>query len=151
MAFRGDSTGTYTFASDSTGGTVDLGARNNYRYVNAVNVYNKGKSDGAVQPTTIPYTTRAVNAGVEHTIIDNITAQNIFLCVTNSNIFTSTFPNSNVKIYLNSSITHTYNSAVLGSNPTINVKLTSRGSVKITATMVYSGGSGTLTTVGCYS
>ncbi len=45
MAFRGDSTATYTFTSGN-GSTVDLGARNNYRYVNATNVYNKGKSDG---------------------------------------------------------------------------------------------------------
>ena len=48
MAFRGDSTATYTYATNSTGGTVDLGARNNYRYVNATNVYNKGKSDGEI-------------------------------------------------------------------------------------------------------
>ena len=46
MAFRSDSTATYTYATNSTGGTVDLGARNNYRYVNADNVYNKGKADG---------------------------------------------------------------------------------------------------------
>ena len=51
MAFRGDSTDTYTYASGSTGGTVDLGARNNYRYVNASNVYNKGKADGVTTPT----------------------------------------------------------------------------------------------------
>lgn len=46
VAFRGDSTDTYTYDSGSTGGTVDLGARNNYRYVNADNVYTKGKADG---------------------------------------------------------------------------------------------------------
>ncbi len=51
MAFRGDSTGTYTYATNSTGGTVDMGARNNYRYVNATNVYNKGKSDGVTAHT----------------------------------------------------------------------------------------------------
>ena len=39
--------GTYTYASGSTGGTVDLGATNTYRYVNAANVYAKGKTDGA--------------------------------------------------------------------------------------------------------
>ena len=38
--------GTYTYGSGSTGGTVDMGANNTYRYVNASNVYNKGKSDG---------------------------------------------------------------------------------------------------------
>lgn len=38
--------GTYTYAANSTGGTVDLGVNNTYRYVNATNVYNKGKADG---------------------------------------------------------------------------------------------------------
>ena len=52
MAFRSDSTATYTYAANSTGGTVDLGARNNYRYVNASNVYNKGKADGAALTVT---------------------------------------------------------------------------------------------------
>lgn len=40
--------GTYTFASGDTGGTKDLGATNTYRYVNAANVYAKGKADGGV-------------------------------------------------------------------------------------------------------
>lgn len=40
-------TGTYTFPANDTGGTKDLGEANNYRYVNAQNVYNKGKADGA--------------------------------------------------------------------------------------------------------
>jgi len=48
VAFRSASTATYTFASGSTGSTVDLGANNNYRYINATNVYNKGKSDGGL-------------------------------------------------------------------------------------------------------
>lgn len=39
--------GTYTFASGDTGGTKDLGETNTYRYVNAANVYAKGKVDGA--------------------------------------------------------------------------------------------------------
>ena len=56
MAFRGDSTDTYTYVVNSTGGTVDLGARNNYRYVNAENVYTKGKADGAQTPPTISFT-----------------------------------------------------------------------------------------------
>lgn len=38
--------GTYTYAANSTGATVDLGVNNSYRYVNATNVYNKGKADG---------------------------------------------------------------------------------------------------------
>ncbi len=52
MAFRGDSTATYTFTSGN-GSTVDLGARNNYRYINATNVYNKGKADGSVSDNVI--------------------------------------------------------------------------------------------------
>lgn len=39
-------TGTYTYASGSTGGTVDLGETNTYRYVNAGNVYNTGYNNG---------------------------------------------------------------------------------------------------------
>ena len=65
MAFRSASTATYTFASGSTGSTVDLGANNNYRYINATNVYNKGKSDGGsgVFPFMIdPGPTRNENA-----------------------------------------------------------------------------------------
>ena len=67
MAFRGDSTATYTYATNSTGGTVDLGARNNYRYVNATNVYNKGKADGtsSIINGTLSFvnTTATVNIG----------------------------------------------------------------------------------------
>lgn len=37
-------TQTYTFGSNA-GGTVDLGELNRYRYVNAANVYSKGKTD----------------------------------------------------------------------------------------------------------
>ena len=73
MAFRVDSTDTYTYASGSTGGTVDLGARNNYRYVNASNVYSKGKGDG-VTTHTGTYTLKwdsdfgaTKDMGVEHT------------------------------------------------------------------------------------
>ena len=54
MAFRGASTATYTFASGSTGSTVDLGANNNYRYINATNVYNKGKADGKSERDLVP-------------------------------------------------------------------------------------------------
>lgn len=103
------------------------------------------------QPTTIPYTSQSVTAGVEKTIIEGITAQDIFLSVTNSNFFTQSFPNSNIKIYLNGAVAQSFNSSVLGSNPDINVHLTSRGTVKITATMDGSSGSGSLVTVGCYS
>ena len=67
MAFRSASTGTYTFASGSTGSTVDLGAYNTYRYVNAVNVYNKGKADGtsSIINGTLSFvnTTATVNIG----------------------------------------------------------------------------------------
>ena len=41
--------GTYTYASGSTGGTVDMGSTNTYRYVNASNVYSKGKADGDIK------------------------------------------------------------------------------------------------------
>lgn len=37
---------TYTYPSGSTGGTVDMGATNDKRYVNAQNVYSKGVTDG---------------------------------------------------------------------------------------------------------
>lgn len=62
--------GTYTYASGSTGGTVDMGATNSYRYVNATNVYNKGKADGVTtHTTTYTPTSRASNndMGEEHT------------------------------------------------------------------------------------
>jgi len=42
-----EQTGTYTFPSGSTGATADMGAYNTNRYVNATNVYAKGKEDGA--------------------------------------------------------------------------------------------------------
>lgn len=42
-----DATGTYTYPANSTGGTYDMGTTNNLRYVNASNVYAKGKADGA--------------------------------------------------------------------------------------------------------
>lgn len=41
-----DASGTYTYPANSTGGTYDMGTTNNLRYVNASNVYNKGKQDG---------------------------------------------------------------------------------------------------------
>lgn len=40
-----NASGTYTYPANSTGGTYDMGATNNLRYVNATNVYNKGKAD----------------------------------------------------------------------------------------------------------
>lgn len=51
-------TGTYTYASGSTGGTVDLGETNTYRYVNAGNVYNTGYGNGynqGVANMSLPY------------------------------------------------------------------------------------------------
>ena len=53
VAFRGASSATYTFVSGN-GATVDLGATNNYRYINATNVYNKGKSDGTSSGLMVP-------------------------------------------------------------------------------------------------
>lgn len=43
-----DANGTYTYPANSTGGTYDMGTTNNLRYVNATNVYNKGKADGGI-------------------------------------------------------------------------------------------------------
>lgn len=48
--------GTKTITSSDANwytGNVDMGATNTYRYVNAVNVYNKGKQDGAGTETTL--------------------------------------------------------------------------------------------------
>ena len=42
--------GTYTYPSGSTGATYDMGATNGIRYVNAANVYAKGKADGGGNP-----------------------------------------------------------------------------------------------------
>ena len=39
-------TATYTFAEESTGDKEDLGEDNNFRYVDATNVYDKGFKDG---------------------------------------------------------------------------------------------------------
>lgn len=48
--FRITPTDTYAFDSN-TGDTVDLGEDHTYRYVNATNVYNKGKSDNNIKIT----------------------------------------------------------------------------------------------------
>jgi len=53
-----DASGTYTFPEDSIGGTYDMGADNNLRYVNASNVYEKGKADA-----TVPTQEKTVTAG----------------------------------------------------------------------------------------
>ena len=54
--------GTYTFASGN-GATVDMGVNNTYRYVNASNVYNKGKADGGAtfKTTDLPFTSKSVS------------------------------------------------------------------------------------------
>ena len=44
---------TYTYPANSTGATYELGVNNNYRYVNAANVYAKGKADGAAATKTV--------------------------------------------------------------------------------------------------
>ena len=46
VPFKTTHTDTYTYPSGSTGGTYDMGVKHQYRYVNATNVYNKGKADG---------------------------------------------------------------------------------------------------------
>ena len=89
VAFRGDSTATYTYATNSTGGTVDLGARNNYRYVNAQNVYTKGKNDGVtVHTDTYNATTRSNSTGID------LTASHSYRYIRTDNV-----PNSNSGTY----------------------------------------------------
>ena len=57
--------GTYSFPANDTGGTKDLGATNSYRYVNAENVYNKGKADGGSgkKPISVAQITSKNGAG----------------------------------------------------------------------------------------
>lgn len=50
--FKTTHTETYTYPSGSTGGTYDMGTDHKYRYVNAENVYNKGKADYTVTTVT---------------------------------------------------------------------------------------------------
>jgi hypothetical protein len=93
VAFRGDSTDTYTYASGSTGGTVDLGARNNYRYVNASNVYNKGKADGYTTHTgtytfAVNDTGGTKDLGVSHTY-RYVNATNVYNAGKNSGSITN--------------------------------------------------------------
>ena len=65
-------TDTYVYSAGSTGSTVDMGASNNYRYVNATEVYLKGKADqhtedansGYVQPTE----TKVITANGSHNV-----------------------------------------------------------------------------------
>lgn len=56
---------TYSFPANDTGGTKDLGATNSYRYVNAENVYNKGKADGGSgkKPISVAQITSKNGAG----------------------------------------------------------------------------------------
>lgn len=63
VAVPNSNSGTYTYGSGSTGGTVDLGVNNTYRYVNAGNVYNKGKADGGSGKVTPSYAFIAQAAG----------------------------------------------------------------------------------------
>lgn len=65
-------TDTYTYPSGSTGGTYDMGVSHTYRYVNASNVYTKGKADGkTVHSTTYTYPSGSTGAtydmGTDHT------------------------------------------------------------------------------------
>ena len=62
--------GTYTYPANSTGGKTDMGVNNTNRYVDATNVYNKGKADGVTTHTeTYSATTRAasIDLGAKHT------------------------------------------------------------------------------------
>ena len=49
-----DASGNYTCGSNNgAASSNDMGATNNYRYVNATNVYNKGKADGFTNSLTV--------------------------------------------------------------------------------------------------
>lgn len=63
VPFKTTHTDTYTYPSGSTGGTYDMGVNHQYRYVNASNVYNKGKTDGINSKTLslATYTTYGSN------------------------------------------------------------------------------------------
>jgi len=54
-AMGGTHTAAYIYPANSTGGTIDLGVNHSYRYVNAENVYAKGKADGDVKHTVYVY------------------------------------------------------------------------------------------------
>lgn len=51
--------GTYTYGSGSTGGTVDMLVNNTYRYVNATNVYAAGQANPPTQEKTVTSSTSA--------------------------------------------------------------------------------------------
>lgn len=81
---------TYTYPANSTGGTTDLGEANTYRYVNAANVYNKGKADSdltsgayytnSAQGTIAKNTNYTISgSGVSLFVADNINPTQIVL------------------------------------------------------------------------
>ena len=70
--------GTYTFPANHTGTTVDMGVNNTYRYVNAANVYAKGKADGvSANVTTIQNSARQ---GTGTTMTFSVTVGKTYLC-----------------------------------------------------------------------
>ena len=72
----------YVYPVNSTGATVDFGATNNYRKVNAANVYTKGQADGKTVHTAT-YTFPANDTGgtkdltADHTY-RYVNAQNVY-------------------------------------------------------------------------
>lgn len=84
-----DASGTYTYPANSTGATYDMGATNNLRYVNASNVYAKGKADGTGYSTTITWNSVTTNATktvslTGYSNYKNITASNIKVGITST-------------------------------------------------------------------
>lgn len=63
-------TGTYTFAVNDTGSTKDMGEANANRYVNAENVYTKGKADAEA----VTWTSGTLTLTIETFISDSLQA-----------------------------------------------------------------------------
>lgn len=72
----------YVYPVDSTGSTVDFGATNNYRKVNAANVYTKGQADGKTVHTAT-YTFPANDTGVTK----DLTADHTYRYVNAQNVY----------------------------------------------------------------
>lgn len=65
VAVPNSNSATYTYPSGSKGEKVDLGATNSYRYVNAANVYAKGKADGDVKHTVTVQNVGSKDTGIK--------------------------------------------------------------------------------------
>ena len=73
-------TGTYTLTSSETG-TKDLTASHSYRYINATNVYNKGKTDGATVHSST-YTLKSSETGTK-----DLTASHSYRYINATNVY----------------------------------------------------------------